>query len=429
MPKRGIVMREFINDYIGQFDEFAMALRAAQAYGDPFVIKSDSLGAEVELVGNTGHVVNFNWLDYLAMGNHPAVKEYAIKCLEKHGMGTISSRVLIDSMIHQELEKCLSDFKDSEACVIMPTGYSSTFAMVSLLANEMVAGKNRMRNKSKTFLFADKLSHACIQDAITPFKHGKHKKTESFIFNHLDYDGLYEMLKSSHNKEANRFIITDALFSMNGSFADVHTLLRLAKEFDSFIVLDNAHCDGIYGRQGKGILDMEHIGKADREYFFNVGTFSKAFASVGGYMTMPFSLCDLARVSQWPYIFSAALPTANVASLINVLSIIRSEDGDNRRKILLENSRSLLNGLRQEGFNTLNSSSHVIPIVIGNEKKCLEVQKYLVNEEKLMLGAARFPAAERGGALLRLTLTTEHSVEHAEKLTGGLKRARDKFKF
>ncbi|MFA5994746.1 MAG: aminotransferase class I/II-fold pyridoxal phosphate-dependent enzyme [Parcubacteria group bacterium] len=409
---------------------FAATLRGMGLYGDSLVIEGTSLGAKLKIAGIKDPVTSWISLDYLGLGDYEPIRENAIGHVKKYGTGFASSRVIMDTSIHQELEACLADFKGVPrgCCLLVNTGYAANSMLISMLVADMRVANKRIKDKPRTLIFKDALTHASIIEA-TLYQENN-GKNETINFPHLDYDMLEQKLEEYKHIDADKYIVTDSLFSMNGSFADIRRIYELAEQFSAFIVLDNAHSDGTYGEEGRGLLYLnDGVKSLPKDIFLETGTLSKSVCCIGGYMTLTKDLCELARVSQWPYIFSVGLPTFLVATICDTISIIRGPEGDRRRKNLHQNSIRLLKLLKENGFNTLNSESHIIPIVIGKETKCLEVQEYLLNKFNMMVGAVRFPAVKRGEAILRIPITASHVEDDIASLHKALVMAKDKFNF
>ena len=423
---------EYFYHFSQPFNDFARKCRAECVYNDPFTVQDTALGTNVRILGKPGTITSFISLDYLGLGHLPDLVERCAENVRKYGTGFASSRTVMDSCSHQNLERALSDFKRSEGCVLANTGYGANVMLAFLLFGPMSVLGKRFQVKRNAVVCVDALSHASLHDALTTLKSksGGVSGVEVKKYAHLDYAALSELLEGTQSEDVDRFIVSDSLFSMNGDFADVNKLFALAKQYQAFLVLDNAHSDGVYGSEGRGCVEAAGIcNPDDLKFIFQSGTLSKAFAGIGGYITLFPSLAELARFSQWSYIFSVALPTFLVATYQQSLDIVRGEVGDNRRKSLQMNAAQARKQLQAEGFNIFDSSSHIIPVVIGDGPKCLRVQGYLVDEHNLLLGAIRYPAVARNKALLRLSLSSLHTDSNLEQLLHGLKRAREKFKF
>jgi 7-keto-8-aminopelargonate synthetase-like enzyme len=448
---------------------FALKLREEGVYSDPFTAIGSSLGTKIQIKGVDGIVTSWTSLGYL--GDFTDIMaEAAARNIRKYGTGLASSRIIMDTDIHQKLEKTLADFKEVPAgwgSVLTNTGYGANTVFVSLLLKDLFVAHKKMKGKPETLLIMDEYTHASVIEAIAHCKTIKNssmnidfekikkeleclciagnftsssateaikkatasKREISINFPHLEYDKLEEILFEHSGGDKELVIATDSLFSMNGDKADIPRLYKLAKKYGALIYLDNAHSDWVYGEQGRGYLHLKDTIALDRSIFVQTGTLSKAVSGLGGFITLPKSLCELARFSQWSYIFSVGLPTFLVATMIDIIDMIRGPEGDRRRKILHKNSAELLNSLKENGFDTQDSCSHIVPVVIGKGPKCLEVQRYLLTKHNILPGAVRFPAVKRNQAILRLPVSSDHSSADIDKLVFSLKDARDRFDF
>jgi 8-amino-7-oxononanoate synthase len=248
-------------------------------------------------------------------------------------------------------------------------------------------------------------------------------------YRHLDYGHLEELLAAIESEDVDRFIVTDGLFSAHGDFADIRRLLGLAEKHDAFLLIDGAHSDGVYGQEGRGVVEEAGIAVEDLHRIFQSGTLSKAFGGMGGYLTAFPALAELARNSQWGYIFSAGMPMFQAAMYRKTLQMIRGEEGERRRARLRQGSAYLRETLRSEGFGIFGTSSHVIPVLVGGDALSLEVQQYLVREHGVLCAAFREPAVPRGEAIIRIALSAGHSDAQIEQLLVALRSARDRFRF
>jgi 7-keto-8-aminopelargonate synthetase-like enzyme len=420
--------RQFIDEWISMHEIFRSSLREKGLSVDLFEAEDSSLGSEIKIRGISENVTSFVSLDYLGLGNFEPLKKIAAESILKYGTGLASSRSMFDSFPHKKFEQKLAEFKGTTGSALLNTGYTASCGAIKLLAFEMSSVGKRMRNKPPSLVVMDELVHASFQEILLPTRRKKDGFVRTEVYRHLDYAMAEDILSSNSDFSGQRFILSDSLFSMNGSFVDTRILLELAKRYNCIIILDGAHSDGVYGDEGRGILQMQGISDKDREYFIEVGTLSKAFAAFGGYIAMPQELCALVPMSYWGYLFSVALPTHLVVSSLETLKIIMGAEGQRRRDILQKNSRNLIQELYANGFNTLNSDSHIIPIVIGKETTCIQVQRFLM-ERGILVGAVRFPAAKKGGALLRLSLTALNTESQIEKILESLLIARDHYRF
>jgi 7-keto-8-aminopelargonate synthetase-like enzyme len=418
---------DHVTEFVGRHGVFAKKMRAAEVYGDPFVIRGQ-IGTRVFETTVGKEATCFTCLDYLGLGKHQPVMQNMADCIMRYGTATLGSRIIMDSDVLRNFEHDVADWKGSEDCMLVSSGYTASACLVSMLSQQIMIGGHRMKKK-KTHIFVDRLAHASIQEGLLKFRNRKGKLIKVSVYAHLDYDALEKKLSAVASDDADRFIIADSLFSMTGSRPDCKRLAALAKKYGAIVVLDGAHCDGVFGEQGRGILFEDGITDEDRRFFFEAGTISKSLASIGGYITLPHALADVGRISQWRNIFSTALPTALVAADVFTLSLIRGQEGDERRKKITTLGDELLCMLKQEGFDTMNSESYIIPIVIGEESKCLRVQASILHKSSIIVGAIRFPAVEKEKAILRIAVTADHNEEDLHNCVKALKLARDEFKF
>jgi 7-keto-8-aminopelargonate synthetase-like enzyme len=417
---------------VSSFNEFAQSCRDEGVYGDLFVIEEKFPGMRVRLQG-IGEVSSFMNLEYLDISRLPEIVEVGREALLRYGSGFASSRTTIDSVAHLEFEADLADFKRAGACILTSRGYDASFMLVSLYAGPIRALRKRFSSKRRSVVFMDEFSHASLQDAFLSLR-GSQKREGNRMANekyrHLDYGQLEELLATTTKEDVDRFIVTDGLFSAHGDFADIRRLLGLAKKYCAFLLIDGAHSDGVYGPEGRGVVDMAGIVGDDLDYIFQSGTLSKAFGGMGGYLTAFPASAELARYSQGEhYIFSAAMPMAHAATYRKTLEVIRSEEGDRRRKHLEHISAYVRDTLRAEGFDIFQTTSHIVPVRIGEDALSLEVQQYLVREHGVLCAAFREPAVPRGEAIIRIALSAGHSDTQIEQLLSGLRAARDKFRF
>ncbi len=424
---------EYVERFREAYREFAEECRKESVYGDLFVIDGHPLGTLVRLAGVDVPVASFMSLEYLGIGNEPEIIEAGTESLRRYGSGFASSRTTIDSSSHLAFEAALADFKRAEACVLTNTGYDASHMLLMLSAGPMQALRKRFSGKQRTFVCMDELSHASLQDAFLRLKQGRRDISLGARYRkyrHLDYAMLCEMLESAPDDDLDRFIVTDTLFSIHGDTVDVKRLLDIAKRYRAFLLLDGAHSDGVYGPEGRGMVEEAGIRDAnDLSRITQSGTLSKAFAGMGGYVTSFPALAELARNSQWKYIFSAGMPMFQAAMYRKTLEVIRGPKGEDRRRRLDELSFAFRQTLAADDFCIFGSTSHVVPVLIGEESLCLEVQDYLVREHASLCGAIRFPAVPENEAVLRIALSAVHTDAQIERLVFGLRRAREKYRF
>ncbi|MFT4603691.1 MAG: 8-amino-7-oxononanoate synthase [Rhodothermales bacterium] len=328
--------------------------------------------------------------NYLGLMSDLRVKEAAVKAIEKYGTGCTGSRFLNGTLdIHIELEERLAAFMGKEACVLFSTGYMTNQGVL-----QSMAGKGDI-------IFSDKDNHACIVAGTQV------SLADTWRFRHNDMAHLRKMLEraAAERPSAGRFIVTDGVFSMSGVLAKVPELVDLAEEFGAALMLDDAHAVGVVGPGGKG--SAAHFGLADRVHMIT-GTFSKSFASLGGFCVGTHDVIEYIRHTSSTHIFSASMPPANVATAIKCLDILETEP--ERVERLWEISDYMRAGFRTLGFNVWSSESPIIPVVVGDLQTCFRFWKDLL-EEGVFVNAVVPPAVPKGQSLMRTSYMASHTNE------------------
>jgi 8-amino-7-oxononanoate synthase len=366
----------------------ARALRSQDLY--PFyrclsspqepVVKLD--GREVIMLGSN---------NYLGLANHPEVKRAASRALDRFGTGCAGSRLLNGTLdVHVALEEQLARFMRREAALVFSTGLQVNLGVLSCLLGR------------QDLVFLDSLDHASIIDgARLGFA-----KVQKYAHNDMQ-DLAGKLARAPAGK--NKLIVIDGVFSMEGDLADLPTLTQLAAEYGAALMVDDAHGLGVFGEYGRGT--PEHFGVED-SVDLAMGTFSKSLATVGGFIAGDESVIDYIKHNARSAIFSAALPPASAAAATEALKIVEREP--ERRKSLWDNTRYMKSELRSLGFDTGDSESPVIPIVIGSDLATFTAVKRL-QEEGIFANAAVSPAVPPGGSLIRTSYMATHERKHLDR--------------
>jgi 8-amino-7-oxononanoate synthase len=326
--------------------------------------------------------------NYLGLMSDPRVKEAAVQAIEKYGTGCTGSRFLNGTLdLHIELEERLARFMGRESCVLFSTGYMTNQGVIQSLA-----GKGDI-------IFSDKDNHACIVAGT------RVSLADTWRFRHNDMDHLRRLLGRARveRPSAGLFIVTDGVFSMSGVLAKVPELVELAEEFGAALMLDDAHAVGVVGRGGRG--SASHFDLDDRVHL-TTGTFSKSFASLGGFCVGNEDIIEYIRHTASAHIFSASMPAANVATVLACLDIL--EDEPERMERLWEISDYMRDGFRNLGFNVWSSQTPIIPVVVGDVNTCLRFWKDLL-AEGVFVNAVVPPAVPQGQSLMRTSYMATHS--------------------
>ena len=346
-------------------------------------------------------LLNFSSNDYLGLSQNNTIKNDTIKIIKKYGIGSGSSRLVSGNFdFHEKIERELAKKKKSETTIIFSTGYLANYSILSSILSSNIFKKNPI-------VFSDKLNHQCIYEGC------KDKRINFLRFHHNDMNHLEYLLKKNKFKQNPKFILSESIFSMDGDFADIKSLVNLKKKYNSFLFLDEAHATGVYGKNGFG-LSLEFNNDIDCV----TGTFSKAFGSFGAYVSCSKNLKSF-LINKCPsFIYSTSLPFSLLASIYSGIKIIPKLK--NERKKLIKNSYFLRTMLNKEGFNIGNSQTNIIPIIIGNSKKALIISKKL-EKKGFYVVPIRPPSVPPNSSRLRISITSSHSQNNIKKLFKFLK--------
>jgi len=331
--------------------------------------------------------------NYLGLTSDPRVREAAKKAIDTYGTGCTGSRFLNGTLdLHLELEDRLADFMGKEKAVLFSTGYMTNEGVL-----QSVAGRGDI-------IFSDKDNHACIVSGT------KTSLAETRRYQHNDMEHLRGMLERAHEEkpDAGKLIATDGVFSMSGKIAQVPELLELADEFDAALMLDDAHAIGVIGDGGRGSAST--FGLKDDVHLIT-GTFSKSFASIGGFCVGDRDVIEYIRHEASTHIFSASMPPSTVATVLKSLDILENEP--ERLDRLEEVSNRMRDGFRNLGFDVWDSETPIIPVVIGDMEKCFRFWRDLL-EEGVFVNAVVPPAVPKGQALMRTSYMATHTDDELD---------------
>lgn len=347
-------------------------------------------GTIVEIEGNKVIMAGSN--NYLGLTNDPRTIEAAKDALYKYGTGCTGSRYLNGTLdIHLELEEKLAEFMGKDSCVLFSTGYQTNEGAI-----QTIAGRNDV-------IFSDRDNHACIVVGTQV------SMAKTVRYKHNDMDELRKLLEAADDN-VGKIIVTDGVFSMSGTLAKVPELVALAKEYGARLYLDDAHAVGVVGPEGKGSASV--FGLTDEVDLIS-GTFSKSFASLGGFLVGDRPVIEFIRHRSPAHIFSASMPPANVATVLKALEILKEEPW--RLERLEEISIYMRTELKNLGFNVWSSQSPIIPVVIGDIKSCFIFWKDLF-QEGVYANAVIPPAVPFGQSLLRTSYMASHTNDHLDQI-------------
>lgn len=364
-----------------------------------FYLKSidGASGATVTIDGRK--MIMFASYNYLGLITHPKIKKAAIDAIEKYGTGAAGVRLLAGTTkIHEKLEATIAKFKGAEDAITYSSGYVTNLAAITTLCQR------------GDLVVIDKLDHASIIDGCI-LSGATHK---SYL--HNDMESLERILVNS-GKYINKLIIVDAVYSMDGDVSNLPEISRLAKKYHTKVMVDEAHSIGVLGKTGHGIEEHFDLkGAVD----IHMGTLSKTIPSIGGYLAGDKDLITYLKHNSRPFIFSASLPPVAAATAIACLEVI--EDEPERITNLQKNIKQFKDGLNAMGYNTMNSTTSIIPILIGDEEGTLKLCK-IVNDEGIFICPILFPAIPKGTDRLRAHVLAIHTSEDIDKTLDIFKKA------
>ena len=334
---------------------------------------------------------------YLGLAMDKRILEAVKKAVDQYGMGTGYRTLAGTHRLHVELEKSIAEFKNAEAAIVLTGGY-----MANMAAIQTVFGK-------EDIVISDELNHASIIDAIR-LSQIKNK----FIYKHKDMADLESQLKSasglaqkpkSDGNQPMMLIVTDGVFSMDGDLAPLPEIVELAEKYGAVVMVDDAHGEGVLGHAGRGIVDHFGLhGKVDIE----VGTLSKAFSVMGGFISGKKALIDIYKQKARQFLFSNALTIADTAALIEGVRILK--ESDELVKKLWSNANFLKSELKKAGFDIGHSETPITPIMLGDEDLAIQFAQKLF-EEDVFATSIRFPMVAKGTARIRLIPSAAHSKD------------------
>ncbi len=351
-----------------------------------------SSGADTEVIINGRKIIMIGSNNYLGLTNHPRVKLAAIEAIDKYGSSCTGSRFLNGTLdIHEELERRLAKFMKKEAALVFSTGFQTNLGTISSLVNK------------GDFMITDRADHASIVDGCR-LSFGRVLK-----YKHNDMAELERVLANC-DKDGGKMIIVDGVFSMEGDIANLPEMTKLAKKYDARLMVDDAHSIGVLGENGRGTA--EHFGLND-EVDLIMGTFSKSFASIGGFIAGKEDVIHYIKHFARALIFSASMPPSAVATCLAALNIIETEP--ERRERLWKITHRMQKEYKSMGFDIGPTQTPIIPIYIGDNMKCFQFWKMLF-DEGIFTNPIVAPAVPPGSQLLRTSYTATHTVQQMDRV-------------
>lgn len=338
-------------------------------------------------------VLNFCSNNYLGLADDPRLVEAAKAALDRYGVGPGAVRTIAGTMtIHDELEEKLAVFKGVEAAISLQAGFVANAGAIPALVDK------------EDVIITDELNHASIIDGV------RLAKASRKIYAHCNVDDLRGKLGEARAEGFKRIlVITDGVFSMDGDVAPLDRIVDAADEYEAMVMVDDAHGEGVLGRGGRGIVD--HFGLHGRVEV-EVGTMSKAFGAVGGYVAGPEAVVEWLRQRARPFLFSSAVTPADVAACIASVEIL-SESTELVDR-LWSNAAWFKGAMSVAGFDIGHSETPITPVMLGDEKVAQEFSRRLFDDEAVFAQAIAYPTVPLGKARIRVMISAAHSQEDLE---------------
>ncbi|HLH86388.1 MAG TPA: glycine C-acetyltransferase [Thermoplasmataceae archaeon] len=364
----------------------------------PIKVLQSAQGAWVKIDGKS--FLNMCSNNYLGLANHPDVKKAAIEAIEEYGVGAGAVRSIAGTNeIHAKLEEKVAKFKHMESSLVYQGGLLANSGTIPALVGK------------EDLTLSEELNHASIIDGV------RLSGSSRVVYKHLDMEDLEQHLKDSGSYRR-KLVISDGVFSMDGDIAPLDRMVELSEKYGAMCYVDDAHGEGVLGKNGRGICD--HFNVSDR-IDIEMGTFSKAIGSMGGFVAGPEELIEYLKRRSRPFLFSSALNPGDTAAVMKAIEIM--ERDDSLLKKLWDNSRRLKEGLKNLGFNIGNSKTPITPVIIGDENKTLQLSQTLYEKERVFASPIVYPTVPAGTARIRLMPSAVHSRDDIDFAVNAFERA------
>ncbi|MCK5256443.1 MAG: 8-amino-7-oxononanoate synthase [Deltaproteobacteria bacterium] len=330
-------------------------------------------------------VLQFSSNNYLGLADHPRLKAAAQEAINNCGSGSGASRLICGNLeLNVKLEGKIAKLKKKENALLFNTGYMANIGIISTLMGE------------EDIILSDEFNHASIIDGCMM------SKAQVRVYPHKDMDALEDLLKESKQFK-HRLIVTDGIFSMDGDIVSLPELVSLAKQYECMLMVDDAHATGVLGANGGGT--GEHFSLEDK-IDISMGTFGKALGGFGAFVAGSHMLREFLINRARTFIFTTGLPPAVIASGIAALELLEMEP--EIRAKLWENVGFFKNGIKELGFDTLNSETQIIPVLVGDASLTMQMGEMLLKEGVFIQGI-RPPAVAQSSSRLRITIMATHA--------------------
>jgi 8-amino-7-oxononanoate synthase len=331
--------------------------------------------------------------NYLGLTSHPKVKEAAIKAIEKYGTGCSGSRYLTGTIdLHNELEFRLAKFFNKPAVLLYSTGYQTAQGIIPTLVNR------------GEYVVSDRDNHACI---VAGNLMARGATAEIVRYKHNDMNDLERVMKKLP-LEAGKLLVSDGVFSTGGEIVDLKTLNSIAKKYNAKVLIDDAHSTGVIGKGGRGTASEFDL---EDEIDLTMGTFSKTFASLGGFVAGEERVINFLKHSSPALIFSASPTPASVAAALAALEILEAEP--ERVTKLIRNASKVRTELKEAGFNVVDGRTAIVPVIVGSDELAFQMWR-LLYDAGVFVNVFISPGVPQGRQMMRTSYMSTHEDEHLD---------------
>jgi len=339
--------------------------------------------------------------NYLGLATHPKLRHAAAETIEKYGIGSGAVRAISGNMdIHVELEERLAKFKGAEASLTYPTGFMANSGLIPQLVGK------------EDLIISDALNHGSIIDGV------RLSRAERTVYGHNDMENLAEKLEEAEKKGYRRIlIITDGVFSMDGDIAPLDQVAKHGAKHGAMIYVDDAHGEGVLGKKGRGVVS--HFNLTHKEVHIEMGTFSKAYGTIGGHISGSDSLAKFAYNKSRTWLLSSSHPPAIAAATIAAIDVLENEP--QHVENLWKNTNYFKKAVEDLGFNTGNSQTPIIPIIVGESHKAKALSDRLY-EDGVFVVPIVFPMVARDLSRIRVQMHAKLTTEQLDSVIGKIEK-------
>jgi len=339
--------------------------------------------------------------NYLGLATHPKVMQAAVKAIEKYGVGSGAVRAISGNMdIHVELEERLAKFKGAEASLTYPTGFMANSGLIPQLVGK------------EDLIISDALNHGSIIDGV------RLSRAERTVYGHNDMENLAKKLEEAEKKGYRRIlIITDGVFSMDGDIAPLDQVVKHGSKHGAMIYVDDAHGEGVLGTKGRGVVS--HFDLTHKDVHIEMGTFSKAYGTIGGHISGSDNLVKFAYNKSRTWLLSSSHPPAVAAATIAAIDVLENEPQHVEK--LWKNTKYFKKAVEDLGFNTGNSQTPIIPIIVGESHKAKALSDRLYDDGVFVVPIV-FPMVARNQSRIRVQMHAKLTTEQLDSVIGKIEK-------